>query len=89
MAYPIKAAIAIVGLLVVLLLGAWLVVGRTGLLAGSTRPTGPQAKTTPAPASRPAIPRMDAAVPAQTETAGTEAAGAETVGTETVTFALG
>ena len=79
MAYPIKAAIAILGLLLVVLLGAWLVAGRTGLFAGSTGQMEPQDTTTPAPASRPAIPRLDADAPAKTETAGTE----------TATFALG
>ena len=79
MADPIKAAIAILGLLLVVLLGAWLVVGRTGLFAGSTQQTDPQDTTTPALASLPAIPRLDAAAPTETETAGAE----------TATFALG
>jgi len=69
MAGPFKAAIAILGLLLVVLFGAWLVVGRTGLFSGSTRQTDPQAATTPAPASRPAIPLLDAAALTKTETA--------------------
>ena len=69
MAYPIKAAITILGLLVVLLLGAWLVVGRTGLFAGSTRQTDPQGTAVPALASQPAIPQLDTAAPAKTATA--------------------
>ena len=84
MADPIKAAIAILGLLLVVLFGAWLLVGRTGPSSGSTRQTDPQGTTTPAAASQPAIPGLDAAAPAETETAGTETAGAEMA-----TFALG
>jgi hypothetical protein len=64
-----KAAIAIVGLLLVVLFGVGLVVGRTGLFSGSTQQTDQQVPTTPAPASRPAIPPLDAAAPAKTETA--------------------
>ncbi len=76
---PIKAAIAILALLLIVLLGAWLVVGRTGLFAGSTRQTDPQGTPTPDPASGAAIPQLDGAAPAKAETAG---AG-------TATFALG
>jgi len=69
MADPFKAAIAILGLVLLVLLGAGLVVGRAGLFSGSTRQTDPQAAATPAPASRPAIPPLDAAAPKKTETA--------------------
>jgi hypothetical protein len=69
MADLFKAATALLGLLPVVLFGAWLVVGRTGLSSGSTRRTDPQAAATPAPASRPAIPPLDAAAPTKTETA--------------------
>jgi|MudIll2142460700_1097286.scaffolds.fasta_scaffold1138236_2 hypothetical protein len=69
MADPLKAAIAILGLVLLVLLGAGLVVGRAGLFSGSTRQTDSQAAATPAPASRPAVPQLDAAAPVKTETA--------------------
>ena len=89
MADAFKATIAILGLLLVVAFGAWLVVARTGLFAGSAQQTDPQRTTTPAPASGQAIPRLDAAVPAETETAGAGTAGAGTAGAGTATFALG
>lgn len=69
MADPVKAAIAILGLALAALFGAWLVVGRTGPPSGSTRETASQGASTPTFESRLAIPGMDAAVPVQTETA--------------------
>lgn len=69
MADPFKAAIAILGLLLAALVGAVLVVGRTGLFSGSTEKTDSQAAATPTLAARPAIPPLDAAAPAKTETA--------------------
>ena len=66
---PIKAIVAILGLLLVVLFGAWLVFGRTGPSSGSTRQTGPEGISTPDPASQPAIPPLDAAAPTKTETA--------------------
>ena len=69
MVYPAKAVIAILGLVLVMLFGAWLILGRTGPSSGSTQQTDPQAATTPAAESQPAIPPIDAAVPARTETA--------------------
>lgn len=69
MADLFKAAIALLGLLLVVLVGAGLVVGRTGLFSGSTRQADPQAAATLAPASRPAIPALDVAAPTKTETA--------------------
>jgi hypothetical protein len=81
---PIKAAIAILGLLLVLLFGAWLVGGRLGPRSGPTPQAEPQATATPAPTYRPTNPQVDSTVPA-----GAETAGAGTAGTGTVTFALG
>jgi hypothetical protein len=60
---------AILGLLLVVLFGAGMVVGRTGLFFGSTQQTDRQATATPTPASRPVIPPLDAAGPTKTETA--------------------
>jgi hypothetical protein len=69
MTVPFKAAIAILGLLLVVLLGAWLVVGRTGPSSDSTRQADPTGTTAPTPESQPAIPPLDAAAPTETETA--------------------
>ena len=69
MADPVKAAIAILGLLVVVLFGVWLVMERTGPSSDSTGQTDPQGTATPDPESRPAIPRLDAAALTETETA--------------------
>ena len=69
MADPLKTAIAILALLLVVAFGAWLVVGRTGLFAASTRQTDPKGTATPDPASGPAIPQLDAAAPAKAGTA--------------------
>ena len=69
MADPIKATIAVLGLLLVALFGAWLILGRPHPLSDSIQPAEPQATGMPAPASQPAIPPLDAAVPAKTETA--------------------
>ena len=68
MANLFKPAMAILGLLLVMLLGAGLA-GWAGLFSGSARQSNPPATTTPAPASRPATPSPDAAAPAKTETA--------------------
>lgn len=69
MANPLKAVMATLGLVLLVLFGAWLIVGRTMLFSGSTQQTDPQAVATPAPASRPAIPPLDAALLTKTETA--------------------
>ncbi len=69
MADAVKAAIAILGLLVVVLFGVWLVMGRTGPSSGSTGRKDPQGTATPDPESQPGIPPIDAAAPAKTETA--------------------
>jgi hypothetical protein len=69
MAGPFKAAAAILGLLLVVLFGAWLAAGRTRLSSGPTREADSQATATPAPASRPAISPGDAAALTMTETA--------------------
>ncbi len=66
---PIKATIAILGLLLVLLFGVWLVWGRTGPSSDSIQQTDPEAASTPVPASQAAIPPLDAAAPVKTETA--------------------
>lgn len=75
----LKAVVAIVGLLLVALLAAWLVMGKPWPTSGSARQADPQATPTPALGSGPAIPQLDTAAPAPTETAGIE----------TATFALG
>lgn len=75
----VKPAIAIVGLLLVALFAAWLVMGKVWPTSGSARQADPQATGTPAPTSQPAIPQLDTAAPAKTETDGIE----------TATFALG
>ena len=69
MAGPFKAIIAILGLLLVVLFGAWLVFGRTGPSSDSSQQADPEGITTPVPASQAAVPPLDAAVPAKTETA--------------------
>jgi len=69
MADPIKATIAILGLLLLALFGAWLVLGRPCPFSGSTQKTAPQATATPHRTSGLAIPPLDAAAPAKTETA--------------------
>ena len=65
----LKAAIAILGLLLVVLFGAWLVFGRTGPASGAAQETDPPGAAAPDAASRPALPALDVAAPAQTETA--------------------
>jgi hypothetical protein len=69
MADPFKATMAILGLLLVALFGAWLILGRPRLFSDSSQSAEPQASSTTAPASQPAIPPLDSAVPAKTETA--------------------
>ena len=69
MADPIKFTIAVLGLLLLALFGAWLIMGRTGPSAGTAQQADPEAAATPAPAAQPAIPPLDAAAPAKTETA--------------------
>jgi hypothetical protein len=69
MADPFKVTIAIVGLLLVALFGVWLVMGRTGPSAGTAQQADPEAANTPVPASQRAIPPLDVAVAAKTETA--------------------
>jgi len=69
MASPFKAGVAILGLLLVVLFGAWLVASRAGLFSGSARQMDLRAAATPAPASRPATPSLDAANVTETETA--------------------
>ncbi len=66
---PIKAIVAILGLLLVLVFGAWLLLGRSGPSSGSTQETDSEAIATPGRASQPAIPTLDSAVPTKTETA--------------------
>ncbi len=56
---------AVVGLLLVVLFGAWLVLGRAGLFSN----LAPQPVTAPAVASRPAGPSPDADGATKTETA--------------------
>jgi hypothetical protein len=65
----LKASIAFLGLLIVVLFGLWLVVGRTGPSSDSTQQAEPQSAATPDPASRPAAPALDVAAPVETETA--------------------
>ena len=69
MADPFKVTIAILGLLLVVLFGVWLVMGRTGPSAGTAQQADPEAGATPDPRAQPAIPPLDAAVPVKTETA--------------------
>ena len=69
MADPFKVTIAILGLLLVVLFGVWLVMGRTGPSAGTAQQSDPEAAATSDPRAQPAIPPLDAAVPVKTETA--------------------
>ena len=69
MADPFKATIATLGLLLVVLFGAWLVLGRPRPFSDSSQSAEPQAVSTPAPASQLAIPPLDSAVPTKMETA--------------------
>ena len=64
-----KAAIAILGLLLLVLLGVWLVVRWTGTSSGLAQQADAPDATMPDAASRPALPALDVAAPAQTETA--------------------
>ena len=64
-----KAAIAILGLLLLVLLGVWLVVRWTGTSSGSAQQTDAPGAITPDAASQSALPALDVAAPTETETA--------------------
>ncbi len=69
MAYPFKAVMAVVGLLLVAGVGLVFVLARAGRSSGSELQISPATPTSLIPASKPGIPAIDTAIPAQTQTA--------------------